>query len=356
MNYRKAKLLASQDASTAKTEPIDITLKEVISRIQIKFNGTNTDTIPTAVHAKQITKVEIVDGSTVLWSLSGQQIEGKMFYDYKNGPSYEREFRNGVDNYLTLDILFGRKLWDKQLAFDPKRFNNPQLKITHNKALGGSLPNAATLEVFADVFDEKPVSPTGFIRATENYSFTSAASAAFEYIKLPTDMVFKRIMLQTYKADYWWENLVTSIKIDENSGAKVPLDIDGGDLVSLVQTEYGEYKELVVTPIRTTETLYVTPTESCHAYCSPIAAGAGAFCLTTAERTGGYQDFNANSTLVVRMLIAGYLPHGCLPIDFGDQMDIDDWYDVRGKGSVQLIPKANGSATFNVILEQLRNY
>ena len=41
-----------------------------------------------------------------------------MFYDYHNGPSYEREFRNGIDNYLLLDLLFGRKLWDKELAFE----------------------------------------------------------------------------------------------------------------------------------------------------------------------------------------------------------------------------------------------
>ena len=358
MNYRKATILASEDASTAKTKDIDIDLEDVISRIQIKFNATNTDIVPTAQHAKQVSKVEIVSGSDVLLSLSGQEIEAKMFYDYKNGPSYEREFRNGIENYLTLDLLFGRRLWDKQLAFDPKKFKNPQLKITHNKALGGSLPDAATLEVFADVFDEKVVSPIGYIMPKEFHTFTSPSSAANEYIDLPRDHIIKRIMLMTSKADSWWENLVTSVTISENNDKRKPIDHNGGDLVSMVLSKYPEYRELVVDTIRGTgpQSMYITPTESAYVFLSSIGLGAAGFLETNAERTGGYQTIEANDTHTFRAMVAGYLPHGCLPLDFGDPEDLDDWYDVTKLGSVKLIPKTSGSVTFNVITEQLRKY
>jgi PKD repeat protein len=358
MKYRKATVLASEDASTAKTKTIDINLTDVISRLQVKFNGTNTDIVPTAQHAKQITKIELVDGSDVLLSMSGQEIEAKMYYDYGVGPSYEREFRNGVDNYLTLDLLFGRELWDTQLAFDPKKFKNPQLKITHNKALGGSLPNAATLEVFADIFDEKIVSPVGFLMNKEFYTYTTPASAANEYIDLPRDYPIKRLMLMTSKADSWWENLVTNVKISENNDARIPIDIGGGDLVSLVQTMYGEYRELIVDVIRGTgpQSMWITPTDSAYALISGIGIGASNFVTTDNERTGGYQTITADATHTFRALVAGYLPHGCLPLDFGDPNDLDDWYDVTKKGSVQLIPKASGSVSLNVILEQLRKY
>jgi len=357
MNYRKATILASESATTAATKTIDITLADVISRIQIKLNATNTDVVPTAVHAKQISKVELVDGSDVLWSLSGQQIEAKMFYDYKCGPSYEREFRNGVDNYLVLDLLFGRMLFDKALALDPKKFKNPQLKITHNKALGGSAPNAATLEVYADVFDERAISPIGFIRPTEFYSYTTPASAAYEYIDLPLDMIIKRIMLMTYKADAWWENLVTSVKISEDNDKKIPLDHDGGDLVSMIQSRYGHYQELLVNYNRGgAQTEYITPTEAANFQISALLVGASSWIATTKECAGGYQELNGDATHLFRALVSGYIPHGCLPLDFGDPMDLDDWYDVTRKGSVRLIPKAAGSVAFNVILEQLRKY
>jgi len=354
---RKATILASESATVAATKTIDITLADIISRIQVKFNAINTDVVPTAVHATQISKVELVDGSDVLFSLSGKEIEAKMFYDYHCGPSYEREFRNGVDNYLLLDILFGRKLWDKELAFDPKKFKNPQLKITHNKALGGSTPNAATLEVFADVFDEKPVSPIGWIMSKEVYSFTSAASAAYEYIDLPLDHMIKRIMLQTYKADAWWENLVSNVKISEDNDKKVPLDHAGGDLVSMVKAIYGHYQELLVNFNRGgVQTEYITPTESANFQISALLSAAADWIATVAERTGGYQDVNSNATRLFRALVSGYIPHGCLPLDFGDPMDLNDWYDVTKKGSVRLIPYCAGSVAFNVVLEQLRRY
>jgi hypothetical protein len=356
VNYRKATVLESEDATTAKTKTIDLNLTDIISRIQVKFNATNTDIVPTAVHAKQISKIEIVSGSDVLYSLSGEEIEGKMFYDYKNGPSYEREFRNGIDNYLLLDLLFGRKLWDKELAFDPTKFKNPQLKITHNKALGGSLPNAATLEVFADCFDEKTIAPIGYIMSKEFHTFTTPASAANEYIVLPNDYPIKRIMVQTYKTDYWWENIVTSLTIDEENAKRKPIDHNGNDLVSMIHTMYGEYRELIVDNIRVNQTEYITPTDSAYFLISALTDSAGGYCATDAERTGGYQTIHSNATVLMRAMACGYLPHGCLPLDLGDPMDLEDWFDVTRKGKIQFIPKTLGSATFNTVLEQLRKY
>ena len=44
---------------------------------------------------------------------------------------------------------------------------------------------------------------------------------------------------------------------------------------------------------------------------------------------------------------------------FGDQQDLDDWYDVQLKGSVQLRLKGGDHATIGVaqvVLQQLRRY
>ena len=358
MKYRKATLLNAESINTAGTKTLDLDFKSVMSRLQIKVNATNSSADPTAVHAKQVSKVQIVDGSKVLLELSGQQIEAKGFYDKAALPSYEREFRNGVENYLTLSILFGRRLWDSDLGFDPKQFSNPQLKITHNKALGGSLPTSGSLSVFADLFDEKVVTPRGFIRSTQHHSFTSASSSAYDYINLPKDMIIKRIMLQTYKADSWWENLVANIKIDEDSGGKVPIDLTGQQLVSLVHGNYGPFEELLVGQCSgiPAVTFYVTPTDSCYMMFSPILANASSYVGTDLERTGGYQTIINDDSRAWRAIVKGFLPHGCLPIDLGDPDDMDDWYDVTQKGKVQLIPYASGEVAFNTILEQLQKY
>lgn len=357
MNFRKATIYAQTDASTAKTQTIDLDLSDVISRIQVKFNSTNNGHTPTAHHTAQISKVEIVDGSDVLWSLSGSELEAKNFFDYKKEPPYFKEFRNDVENYLVLDLLFGRKLWDKELALDPKRFRNPQLKITHNKASGGSAPDAATLEVVADVFDEMAVTPMGWIMAKEFYTFTSAASNAHEYVDLPRDWPIKRMILQTKKDATWWENLVNNVKISEDNDKKIPIDIPGMDLVQYAAEEYGLVKEQFVgtAPGVSTYSWYVMPTDQNVALLSPYY-DAMPIRQTSTYEAGGRIALVNTAVCTFNALAMGYVPHGCVPLDFGDQKEGMDWYDVTKKGSVKLDLYCAGSVTFNVILEQLRKY
>lgn len=354
-NYRKALIYKETDATTAKTETIDIDLADVISRLQIQFHSTNNGHTPTAVHAAAVSKVEMVDGSDVLLSLSAKQIEAMMFYDGRKVP-YEREFRNGVENYMVLEKFFGRKLWDPLLAFDPKKFRNPQLKITHNKASGGSSPNAATLQVCADVFDEKVPTPIGFLMDKEYYSFTSAASASNEYVDLPNDYPIRRILLQTIKSGSWWENLLSEIELSEDEGKRKPIELTtGGELVQLVHSLYGPCEELYVGtfPAIAQQTIYTMISESVYCLISPIGAPD---VYTDAECVGGSQTLTPEAVTAWRALIKGFIPHGVIPLDMGDLQDPDDWYDVTKKGKIKLRLKAAGSVAFNVILEQLRKY
>jgi hypothetical protein len=356
LNYRKTTIYEQTDATTAKTETIDLDLSEVISRLQVKFNSTNDGHDATDHPAKQVSKVEIVDGSDVLYSLSGQQIEALMFYNTKKGRNYELEYRNDCENRLVLDLLFGRRLWDPILAFDPGKFKNPQLKVTHNKALGGSAPDAATLEVFADVFDEKAVSPIGYIMAKEFKAYTSPSSADNEYTELPNDYPIKRIGVMGYKADLWWDNIFSEIELDEENKKRLPWSIDGYDLLQLAMTEYGQYVETLVgtAPSIDTHTWFVTPVEVPAPMISVIGDPSNLYIGD--ETTGGYISLTAVAVQAFRALISGIIPHGLVPLDCGDQQDHNDWYDVTRKGKVKLRIKAGGSAPVKIVLEQLRKY
>ena len=354
-NYRKAIIYKETDATTAKTETVDIDLSEKISRLQIQFHSTNNGHTPTAVHAAAVSKVEIVDGSDVLYSLSGKQIEALMFYNGKKTP-YEREFRNDVENYMVLDVPFGRRLWDTVLALDPAKYRNPQIKVTHNKANGGSAPDAATLQICADVFDEKPVSPIGYLMAKEYYSFTSAASAANEYVDLPNDYPIRRILLQTIESGSWWENLLSEFELSEEEGKRKPIELTtGGELVELVMDKYGPVEELYVGtfPAVDQQTIYTMVSESVYALISPIGS---ATVYTDAESAGGSQTLTPSAVTAYRTLLKGFIPHGVVPLDMGDLEDHNDWYDVTRKGKIKLRLKAAGSVAFNVVLEQLRKY
>lgn len=356
MNYRKAALYEETDSTTAKTETIGIDIEDIISRLQIKFDSTNNGHTPTAHPAAQISNVEIVDGSTVLLSLSAREIEALMFYETGKGRNYEIEYRNDCENRSVYEYYFGRYLFDPMLAFDPKKFKNPQLKITHNKASGGSAPDASTLQVWADVFDEKVPSPTGFIMSKEHYNWTSPSSAANEYIDLPNDYPIKRIGIETYKADSWWDNIISEVELDEETKKRLPWSIDGYELMNLALTKYGMFQEGIVGTMPAVDTLsvYVTPVEVPN--CAVAGIGSNTNPYINAEKVGGYVQLNTSAVVTWRLLLAGPIPHGFVPLDCGIQDDPSDWYDVTKKGKIKLRVKAGGTATVRVVLQQLRKY
>ena len=65
------------------------------------------------------------------------------------------------------------------------------------------------------------------------------------------------------------------------------------------------------------------------------------------------------ATTHANLTMWGTQPHACFPIDFGDQDDLDDWYDVTKIGSLNLIMtggSAGSSAVVKVVAQQLKNY
>lgn len=358
MNYRKATILASESATTAGTKTVDLDMSDIISRIQVKFHATNNGNTPTAHHAAQVSRVEIVDGSDVLAYLSARQIEALKFYETLKSRFYLLDYRNDNEMQLTLDMYFGRKLWDKDLALNPTKFKNPQIKITHNKASGGSSPDAATLEVLADVFDEKAVTPVGFLMNKEFYSFTSAAAASNEYVDLPNDHPIRRILVEARKSQTWWDNIITELELDEENQKRRPWNHTGLDLLNFTMESYPQYVERIIgiIPGALSVLYYVTPTEEANGVFMSIGGGASAYCEGQEYPVGGEIYIQAPASTFFRGIIMGGLPHGILPLDLGDLDDMNDWYDVTKKGKIKLRLKAGSSATVNVILQQLRKY
>jgi hypothetical protein len=356
MNYRKATMLARESASTAATKTIDVDLSDVISRIQIRFEPINNGNVQTAHPAKCVSKIELVDGSDVLMSLSGMEAQALDFYDTKQGREYEMDMRNDMPDQEFFNLNFGRKLWDPLLAFDPKKFKNPQLKITHNRALGGSAPDDAYLSVYADVFDEKVVTPVGWLMAKEFFNYTVTASA-YKYIDLPKDHILRKIMVQALVANTTFTDQIDELKISEDNDKKVPIDLGLYQFIVGIMKKYPLYQEIIAQTLPTVgdNTTYVTPGE--YVNVNPGVIGT-ATVYKNATNGGGVCTLNASAAAECRSLVTGYMPHGCLPVEFGDPDVPEDWYDITKIGDLKLRLHAPGGATasVNVILQQLRKY
>jgi len=140
MNYRTASILAPEAASTAATKTLDINLADPVSRLVIQMKGLNNGTTLTAHPAKMISKIELVDGSDVLFSLSGVECQALNYFDKGRMPFNVVNYCNDVYAIATYELNFGRYLYDPVFALDPTKFTNPQLKITHDGSQGGFAP------------------------------------------------------------------------------------------------------------------------------------------------------------------------------------------------------------------------
>ena len=169
MKYRRALLLAPGSLGASGTKVIEIDVDKPISRIEIRFKTTKVLSYMTAPAPANMLKVELVDGSKVLHSLTGYENQALAYYSRDRiSMSHGQHIPTSSEEDLyALD--FGRKLWDKELAFVPGNFHNPQLRLTWNRALADTSCVSDEIQVWADIFDEAAISPIGFLSAIEHY-------------------------------------------------------------------------------------------------------------------------------------------------------------------------------------------
>lgn len=355
MNYRVASILPSEEANSAATKTIDLRIADPISRITVQMKGMNNGSDPTAHPAKMISKIEVVDGSDVLFGLSGLEAQALNFYDKGYMPHTVLNYQNDVYAIATFDIDFGRFLYDPVLALDPTKFTNPQLKITHNLALGGSVPDAALLSVHAHLFDQKAVTPTGFLMSKEQYSYTLEAGAK-EQVDLATDYPYRKIILQSLADTLQpWEQF-NKIKLSEDSDRKVIInDEKVSDLLKLLQMWPPFTEQIRAAVTAETELLY------CAASYEKAVSILGVSGVATAYLNDTYGSSVSVTDAVggtIELIINGRAPHGSLCIPFGLQNEIADWYKVAEIGSLRKTITAGSSASGSceIITQQERPY
>lgn len=360
MNYRTATILAATDlVSASGTKTIDINIADIISRICIRWAIGKLAVGMSSYAHRDILKIELVDGSEVLHSLNGGQNQALCIFDRKAPTMLEGGIINANDQISFYGIDFGRYLFDPMLAFDPKKFKNPQLKITYNEALSDTSATVNSLEIWAECFDEKAVSPMGFLSAKELQNYTPASSGAYEYIQLPTDRTIRKMLIQGYKSAFepWYQ--VTNARLDEDNDKRVPFDWN--------LEKYCMARKSIDPPVHDVvaiqssgggTALYVTPTE----YWATLVTqgqGAGTQSGTGASGKGGYFLVAPGGSTQLQAIATGWLPNHCFQFPFGDQNDPSDWYDVSKIGSLRLtLLSGAGYATsaIGVILQQLRSY
>jgi len=318
------------------------------------MRGTNNGSTPTNHPALMITKVEVVDGSDIIVSVSGKELEAQNVSESKQRMYYSSNY---IDNNTVIwvgQIRFGRWLYDEKYALNPMKYKNLQIRITHNKALGGSVPDAGALSVVAHVFDEKQVSPVGAFQLQRIKQYTLVASA-HEYTELPTDQVIRAIYILSRADDLQPWQQFNKIKLYEDEGKKVIInDLRTSDVLRVFPWNPYFYEKMRVSAPTTEDDFYCTACFDVGTWWNPIL-GADSASLIAASY-GGNVGVDVSAATEGDIFISGKCPHGACRIPFGNQDQDEDWYDVRQLKSLKLDLTAGGSAsgTVEIVVQSVR--
>jgi len=362
MNYRRAEILAGTDLTTAGTKTIDLNIKQPISRISLYWQVTASKQGMDSYCHRDMVKIELVDGSDVLHSLNGGQNQALCIYNRKCPTMIHGQFHSGDSLGSVYGIDFGRYLYDPELAFDPTKFNNPQLKITHNESLADTGASVNELEIVADVFDEKVISPIGFLMAKEHYSYTLLGTG-YEYVDLPTDHPLRKLLVQGYLSGYEPWYTVGEARLDEDNDKRILFDWDLERYFRIMKGVWTPVEDNIMGLLGTgdNKNYYGTPTDY---WAVPILFSRGVtseFYLLATARGGKANIYSVTGGAGAWIgVYRGWLPNHCFELPFGNPQDLNDWYDVTRVGNLRLRLKGgSGGAsggTGAVVLEQLRRY
>ena len=338
---------------------IPLNLSDVISALMIEYRVTRVADAMIEHPAANLKNISLVDGSDVLFSMTGKEAQALAFWD-KSAPTYA--YLSGqatVQSSLCIPINFGRKLWDKSLGLDPKMFKNPMLNISYDPALHGALDTVHQLSVQALCFDEVQPNPSGFLMSKTYATPAWVASGVWaQDVLLPTDYNIRKLVIRGYLAANYVQNVVNHVKISEDNDKKIPIDHDVSTLQKLLNLLQDEFSE----------TLSINLTSGGLAvYCAPsynlrisglmltndVAAKLSLVnpkIPVTLTTSGNYQG---------QFEIVGNLPHSTIMLPFGDQDDMGDWYDTSKVSKLALRMKggsAGSTGVVSVVTQQLRTY
>lgn len=360
MKFRMSRILPSMTLpAAAGTYTIDLNVAEPISRIDLRYKVKKILGHMTAHPAADIIKIELVDGSDVLFALSGYECQALCIYDRKVPTMVHGQHLGALSEESTYGIDFGRFLWDPELAFVPSRFRNPQLNITYNSLLCDTGATIPTLEVFAHIFDEKVVNPVGFLMSKEHYKSACPDEDDFKYVGLPTDFPIRQLLVRGFDTGHEVWDSVKAVRLDEENEKRVPFDWDTEEYHRLMKGAWPlVLEQFIINPQTADDTYYITPS----AFYNAVSGSTNIVALpltTLAYNTGGVVHAIDCATANVSGMVMGYLPNHTIQFPFGMQENLEDWYEVQKLGSARLRIKGGSSGTtgaFQVVLQQLRHY
>jgi hypothetical protein len=308
------------------------------------------------VPREDASRIEVVDGSDILHSVTGREEKALNFFDTMDLPYAIQDQIPGDYIEDAFVINFGRWLGDRQCYLDPKKFTNPQLRLTSAMTISGTaglVTNTTSLTVIARVIDDTPPPPLGFILSKEVYNWTTLASGDMR-IPLPRDRAYKAVMLSDLLTTVEPQTSITNIKLTVDNDRWIPYNMKTEHLMMKNLQDYGLAAEDIRILKDTTFTWLSNIFYKTQCYPGMTGATAKAQCTVVAgESCTGIMT--TGETAAIKFRVRGMCPHSSLYLPFGDSRTPEDFLDPSGTAALDLIATQGGAgADGRVVVQQLR--
>ena len=364
-------VLVYQETQTpdSSTKTIDLDLVDPVTAIYIEaeaVNGTtsNEDNFISDV----LTKIEVVDGSEVLASLTMAELEAMHFYKLGRGPVlFPSEWASGTQRHGAY-LLFGRRLYDPEYAIDFSKFRNPQLKLTWNlgavRAVSATTAFATgTMKLTAVAKIMEGLSPPGkYLMDKELLSFTSSAtSGAEERKELPTDHIYRMLMTRHYTEGYDPNEITSDLKLTADADKFIAFNRKVNQLDAEALSRWGEITYThnifratggVVRGLLQKESQFefkpnVSTQFTVFVHTLNFSGNVTLETQTPAGGSAGTRQFWGTAR--------GHSLHGTVPLAFGDFNDSASWLDPATFKKLELVFTSGGTAgSCAIVAEQVR--
>lgn len=350
--------------ATSGSEVFNLPKQGIISNLVLEIYALSGNVKMDTYLQDAITKIEIIgNGSTVIQSLTGKQVQASQAWD-DHQLSNDKEYSPSGGCWGYFDIRFGRWVGDQLYALDCSKWDSLEIKITYDLAAGqtigttGYTTSTGTLTLYGLYSpDGSGMSPIGYLKKSQKITYASSGGNS-EDLALPTDYPFRRLLLLDtthYLPPYNGFDYVT---LNVNNGARKPIDnMRGNDIMQMdlairgYPVWYHGFRALL-----TSGQNAVHPRLGWVKSASIFKVGA---VVTGANMGVQTVTIAAASTNSAHVDVWGYCPDKSLCIDFekwsGGKHGIEAMMDCLGydqKNDIHLLHTQAQTMALQVVLEQ----
>ncbi|MBA7613094.1 hypothetical protein ES703_20337 [subsurface metagenome] len=298
-----------------------------------------------------IQEIAVIDGSEVIFALNGAQAFAMSCFDLGYAPFHNHEEKWGEVARWVFPIHFGRSLVDPEWIFDPKKFRNPQIRITWNSEwrLANQIgtykvdsDHPVVITVWAKIMEEG-ARPRGYLMTKEIKEYTPTG-AGDEITWLPVDFPIRKLMVRSYEFGSRMQSMVAHLKLSQDQDKWIPFDHRGDDFIRLMKNWFTEVQ---MHGFSWVEDVAHREHLSGGLSSGAVISNTGSFFVSPNNWLGNIyhvdvRDFNGVEPAEIARIEASFhtttrTPLDCFCYPFGDQNNAADWLQTAPMGNLRLI-------------------